>query len=224
MRAHEKIKYVFELVAIIGGLIGVFFLVAQYKEMVRATNATLDAADVAREQMKEMQRQSRDTEAQAAPNIKVEWMDTKTTADTSYNTNKSEDYYKVTIRLKNYGYSPAFDIEFKMDYVQDGETNTGWTPAPSYLPFGTMEFPNLAAQETRENIILIDLTSPNSWSKANPRYEYLVRVRYSDIYNRRWITVVQGEYRGSENRRSSQTFTHLELNEDESSKIANKKK
>src|SRR6266705_729546 len=48
----EGVKLIVEIIGIplgiVGGVIGAFMLVAQYKEMVRATNATLDAVKVSK--------------------------------------------------------------------------------------------------------------------------------------------------------------------------------
>ncbi len=99
----EGVKLIVEIIGIplgiVGGVIGAFMLVAQYKEMVRATNATLDAVKVSKAQID-------DSEAQQRAWLRIESLNVRRVA-----TNAPGKYsVDVAMVLKNFGVTPAIDL------------------------------------------------------------------------------------------------------------------
>jgi hypothetical protein len=111
---HER-RYGFkdyvEIVGILGGLIGVYMLVAQYREMVKATKATFDAVEVSKGQMATMQRQLDDAEAQQRAWLRIEDFRVRR-ATVSKILPKQPGKYSVEIAmiLRNFGSTPAIDL------------------------------------------------------------------------------------------------------------------
>ena len=108
----KGIKYWVEVIGIVSGIVGVVAIVAQYKEMVRATNATMKAVEVSQEQMGVMQRQLDDAESQQRAFLKVEsFQITRTTNMIGQDAVLPGKYnVDVSMVIKNYGATAAIDL------------------------------------------------------------------------------------------------------------------
>lgn len=171
----EEIKYWFEVAAIIGGLIGLVLIWLQYKDMTRATLATITQSKALLRQSELMQQQLNEMRESQKLDQRP-WVLLSDIITTRIFTNSTSA--TIQISFKNIGRTPAFNVQTVVYLKQDTNAIPETDIMPNPPVNGGIYAPGQGGSVQPVNV---PTRMVNEFQKQKAFYIF-GRVQYSDIF------------------------------------------